>query len=589
MIDDKFRIEKYPGGTFLIFSNMKPIETKRILNQNQKLFNAIEYTIEKQTDVDITAYQDMFDFCVSSCEENKSKEVCRMAHQWSKRLRNLINKNLPRSNNPEEMFELYNKSLLFDAPVDFDSYMLYLEKNRKPKDRFYQPRRKQLMPIVIQMQKLLDDELDELFVSQPPRTGKSTLSTFFTTMLMGRNSESSNLYSAYSDYITSSFYTGVMEVLTDSNTYTWNEIFPNCKIAQTDAKEETINIDRRKKYPSLTCRSLSGTLNGACDCNGCLIADDLISGIDEALNPDRLNTAWNKVTNNLITRAKENAKIIWIGTRWSLYDPIGKRIQTLQDSEKFKNRRYKVINVPALNEYDESNFDYDYGVGYSTEHYQQIRSSFETNDDMASWNAQYMGEPIERMGAVFSSSDFKYFDGTLPEEPSRIFFAVDPAFGGGDSVSGPICFECDGLVYVPDVIHDNSSKEVTQPKIAMLIMKYGVKNVRFECSAATKSYAEGVQKILKERKFRCTIETKNAPNTQTKIQKIFDRAPDIRERMVFLEMNKRSSEYQKFMNELFAFKIEGKNKHDDAPDSCAQAMDMCLGGIRTIQVFDRPF
>ena len=298
MIDDKFRIEKYPGGTFLIFSNMKPIETKRILNQNQKLFKAIEYTIEKQTDVDITAYQDMFDFCVSSCEENKSKEVFRMAHQWSKRLRNLINKNLPRSNNPEEMFELYNKSLLFDAPVDFDSYMLYLEKNRKPKDRFYQPRRKQLMPIVIQMQKLLDDELDELFVSQPPRTGKSTLSTFFTTMLMGRNSESSNLYSAYSDYITSSFYTGVMEVLTDSNTYTWNEIFPNCKIAQTDAKEETINIDRRKKYPSLTCRSLSGTLNGACDCNGCLIADDLISGIDEALHPDRLNTAWNKVTNN---------------------------------------------------------------------------------------------------------------------------------------------------------------------------------------------------------------------------------------------------------------------------------------------------
>lgn len=565
------------------------LENQKAYRQNEKLFTAIGNIIDKQIDVDLTPYKDLFDFCVSIDKDTRDKEISKQAHRWSKRLRNMINRDLPRSNCADELYELYNNSLLFDATVDFDAYMLYLEKNRKPRERFYQPRRKQLMPIVREMQKLLDDELDELFVSQPPRTGKSTLSTFFVTMLLGKNSERSNLYSAYSDYITSSFYTGVLEVLTDTNTYAWSEIFPECKIVSTDAKEETINIDRRKKYPSLTSRSLSGTLNGACDCNGVLIADDLISGIDEALNPDRLNTAWNKVTNNLITRAKENAKIIWIGTRWSLYDPIGKRIQTLQDSDKFKNRRYKVINVPALNQYDESNFDYEYGVGYSTEHYQQIRSSFETNDDMASWNAQYQGEPIEREGAVFSAGDFKYFDGTLPEDPDRIFMAIDPAFGGGDSVSGPVCFEKDGQVFVPAVIHDNGSKEITQPKIAMLIMKFGIKNVRFECSAATKSYAEGVQKILKSRNYKCTIDTKNAPNTQTKIQKIFDRAPDIREHMVFLNMNCRNSEYQKFMNELFAFKIEGKNKHDDAPDSCAQAMDMCLGGSRKILVFNRPF
>lgn len=559
--------------------------------QNEKIFNAIENAIITQKKVDMTAYRDMFELCLSLSREKNSKEEQKQAHKWSKRLRVHINKNLASADADclDDLFKLYNDSLLFDAPYDFDSYMLYLEKNRKPAERFYQPRRKQLYPIVVEMQKLLDDELDELFVSQPPRTGKSTLSTFFVTMLLGKDSERSNLYSAYSDYITSSFYTGVLEVITDRNTYTWNEIFPSAKIVSTDAKEETINIDRKKKYPSLTARSLSGTLNGACDCDGTLIADDLISGIDEALNPDRLTTAWNKVTNNLLSRAKEKSKVIWIGTRWSLYDPIGKRINVLQDSNKFKNRRYKVINIPALNEYDESNFDYSYGVGYNTEYYHQIRATFETMNDIASWNAQYMGEPIEREGAVFSAGDFNYFNGELPENPDRLFMAIDPAFGGGDSVSGPVCVQKDGLVYVPAVIHDNASKEVTQPKIAQLVMKYGIKNIRFECSAATKSYAEGVAKILKERNFRCTVETKNAPNNQTKIQKIFDRSPDIRERMVFLDMNCRNGEYQRFMNELFAFKIEGKNKHDDAPDSCAQAMDMCLGATRKIQVFDRPF
>ena len=202
----------------------------------------------------------------------------------------------------DRVFNVYKRSLLFDAPYDFDSYLLYLEINRKPEKRFYQPRRRVLKRVVDQIQLLVDDKLDELFISMPPRTGKTTTLMLFATWMIGRNSDGSNLYSSYSDTVTSAFYSGVLEVITDPVTYLWKDVFPEAKIVQTNAANNFLNIDRQKRFPSLTCRSLYGTLNGACDCDSILIADDLISGIEEALNKDRLKSAWDKVDNNTSSR-----------------------------------------------------------------------------------------------------------------------------------------------------------------------------------------------------------------------------------------------------------------------------------------------
>ena len=317
------------------------------------------------------AYNDLFTICRSMESENH-----KMAHETNTELRRYIVKGLKRCHHQdaENFYSLYKKSLLFDAPHIFDAYLLYLEINRKPEERFYQPRRKVLKEVTDALQALTDDELDELFISMPPRVGKTSILMFYVTWLIGKNSEASNLYSAYSDTITKAFYAGVLEIINDPVTYLWADVFPEAKIAQTNAADETINIDRKKRYPSLTCRSLYGTLNGACDCNGVLISDDLIGGIEEALNKDRLISAWSKVDNNLLPRAKEKAKILWCGTRWSMIDPAGLRMELLQNDERFKNRRVKYINLSALDENDESQFDYDYGVGFSTEFYQQRRA-----------------------------------------------------------------------------------------------------------------------------------------------------------------------------------------------------------------------
>jgi len=549
-----------------------------------KLISKIYAKIKRQP-ADISAYEDMFSLC-----RNIEGDDFGLSHKTNKELRELVTAAIKKRYDIESFFGLYKRTLLFDAPYFFDPYLLYLEINRRPQDRFYQPRRRVLKPLVDALQELSDDKLDELFLSEPPRVGKTSMLMFYVTWLLGRGSEMSNLYSAYSDTITKAFYNGVLEIINDPVTYLWKDVFPKAKVVQTNSQDETINIDRKKRYPSLTCRSLYGTLNGACDCNGFLISDDLIGGIEEALNKDRLIAAWSKVDNNLLTRAKEHAKILWVGTRWSIIDPAGLRMELLQNDERFKDRRYRIINLPALDENDESNFDYDYGVGFNTGYYKMRRASFERNNDLASWNAQYMGEPIERDGALFSPGEFRYYNGDLPEgEPDRIFMAVDPAFGGGDFVASPICYQYGDDIYVHDVVYDNSDKRTTQPLIVQAVIRNNVAALRFEANKSTESYKEEVEAELKKQGRRLNITTKAAPPDKAKNQRIFDKAPDIREMMIFREPGKRSKAYELFMQNVFSFKMFGKNKNDDAPDSLAMAIDMVQRPSVRAEIFKRMF
>lgn len=511
------------------------------------------------------------------------------AHRRNKEVRRLSAK-YAKEQNSMKMFELNKRSLLFDAPYELDAYLMYLEFNRKPQERFYLPRRRIMKRVANAMQRLVDGELDELFLSMPPRVGKTTMLMMFVTWLVGRDSEKSNLYSAYSDVITSAFYNGCLEIINDPMTYLWNDVFPAAKVVSTNAKDETFNIDRKKRYPSLTCRSLYGTLNGACDCNGLLLSDDLIGGIEEALNKDRLVSAWSKVDNNLLPRAKETAKVLWCGTRWSMVDPAGVRMDLLLNDERFKSRKFEIINLPALDEQEHSNFHYLYGVGFSDEYYIQRRASFERNNDMASWLAQYMGEPIERSGALFEPQDMRFYNGVLPDDdPVRVFMAVDPAFGGGDFTASPVCYQyADGSIYVADVVYSDGDKRITQPLIVKKVLEHNVKAVQIEANKSTASYKEEVEELLKKQGIRVNITTKMAPNNVSKEMRIFDKAPEIRE-FYFLEEGKRSKEYSQFMQNVYSFKLTGRNKHDDSVDSLAQAVEMVRSTVGAVSVFKRPF
>ena len=554
-----------------------------------KVAAGIERKDALRTEEGIRDMRDMALYCKYNTKDSRAIPIMLKANG---RIEAAIPKYFPDS---EEMAKLYWECMKDDAVHNFEKFMLYMERKRPEREQFYKPRRKPLYHVAKGIQALADDELDELFINLPPRTGKTQITKFAMVWWGGRNPELSNLYTAFSDKITTGFYTGILELMQDP-TYCYDEIFPGNKITRTNAQDEIIDLNRNKSYPTFTARSLYGTLNGSCDCSGLGIADDLLSGIEEALSADRLETAWGKFDNNFMSRIKFDygAKLIDMGTRWAILDPQGRRQELIQSDPTYEGWRYKIISIPALSENDESHFDYPYGVGFSSETYKRRRASFEANNDVASWNAQYQQDPIDRAGSVFTPDTLKFYNGKLPVgadgkplKPDRIYMAVDEAFGGGDFVSAPIAYQFGNQHFIHDVVYDNGDKFITRPLVAEAILKHKVQAVQFEETATTADYHEWIDDYLRERNYQCNITTK-APSTQSsKKFRIFDKAPEIRE-YYFRDQSCRTPMYTQFLTNLYGFKLEGKVKHDDAPDSMAQLCEMKLTGSFSADVYDSP-
>lgn len=543
----------------------------------EDLLARIKAVIKKSGEFE--AYQDYFDTLRLLGKEDKKKSF--EHNLW---LRKETARLVRESKDPEtiiKFFELNKKTYLYMAQDDFDSYCIYLEWNRAPQKRFYLPRRKVLYPLVQDLQDLADGKIDFLGVSMPPRTGKSTLCIFFMTWLMGRNPDTANVMSGHSDKLTNGFYREVLTILTDNETYLWADVFPTVRLVETSAKNETIDLNRKKRFPTFTARSIGGTLTGAVEIGegGCLYVDDLIEDLEESLNPDRVQAKYDAYLNQLKDRKKEGAKELMVGTRWNVLDPLGRVQQQYAD-----NPRYRFRVIPALNEKGESNFVYDYGLGFSTEYFLDMKASL----DDATWCAKYMGRPYVREGLLFPADELRYYNGTLPDgEPYKVA-VCDVAWGGGDSLAMVFAYVYGNDVYIHDVIFNKGDKTVTQPLIIGRVKQLMPNKIRFEANNGGGEYADTINEKLRSDGVHINIIARKAPNNQSKMGRIIQFAPDIK-RFYFRDAKNRSQEYQAFMDELTAFSQAGKNAHDDAPDSLAMLADELYHGPARVEVATRPW
>lgn len=469
-----------------------------------------------------------------------------------------------------KILDTYYDILKIEARDILDSYMLYVEKNRKRRERFYEPRRKTLKLVTDKLQALEDDELDELFVHMPARVGKSQELTLATSWKCARNTEASNLYVTYKEGLGGAFLDGVMEIWTDP-IYCFSDVFPEAIIVDTDAKNNKVDLQRKKKYKSLSGKGLTSGLNGEYDALGWLIIDDILEGIQDVLSPDVLRRKQIIFDNNVMKRKKEKCKVVYNGTIWSLHDIYMNRLDFLENNPEAKDIRWDVLKIPALDPVtDESNFNYEYGVGFSTEYYRRERAKFEENDDMAGWYAQCQQEPIERDGAVFNPEHMKFYNGVLPtEEPYRITAACDVALGGEDNLAFAVAYMYeDGAVYIDDVVFDSSEKKITKPKVTDMIIDHDVGSAFFEANQGGEGYKDEVDEMLREKGKKINLVSQYAPTSMRKSQRIWDKAGTIRE-WYFRDVGCRSREYRAFMRNLYSFTIKGKNKHEDAADCLA--------------------
>lgn len=492
----------------------------------------------------------------------------------------------------KEFEDLYYKYLLFEARnYQVDSGLLYLEKNRILKERFYQPRRNVFLKhnIIGSLQDLMDDKLDIFALSVPPGCGKSTLEDFFLSLVGGWFPNDFNLSSAHSSILTRSLYDGVLEIINDPVEYTWHEIFPNVEIQGTNAKETTVNLERNGRFKTWTFRSIDGSLTGATRCNRFLTADDLVSGIEEALNKNRLDTLWTKVVNDLRSRRLEGCKEFYIATRWSVHDPIGK-LQQLYAG----NPRARFIAVPALTDDGKSNFLFSVN-GFSEKYFNDAKESM----DEISFNCLYMQQPVEREGLLLPPDKLKRFffhkddvpDGCTDEytiipdrEADAIWAVCDTKDKGTDFESLPIAYQYGDKFFIPDVVFDDTTDyDILDRKTADILIKHNPHKIRFESNNVGNRVAHNIQKIISG-KCRADIETR--PTQANKETKILVNSDYISKHFYFLHPSqyKPKSDYGLFMGNVTTYTTRAKVSHDDGPDSLAMMAEYVqnpLGGKAT--------
>ena len=488
--------------------------------------------------------------------------------------------------------DIYWQYLLLEAQnYQVDSGLLYLEKNRIPKERFYEPRRSVFMQhnIIGSLQDLMDDKLDIFALSVPPGCGKSTLEDFFLSLVGGWFPNDFNLSSAHSSILTRSLYDGVLEIINNPVEYTWHEIFPNIEIQGTNAKETTVNLERNGRFKTWTFRSIDGSLTGATRCNRFLTADDLVSGIEEALNKNRLDTLWTKVVNDLRSRRLEGCKEFYIATRWSVHDPIGK-LQQLYAG----NSRARFIAVPALDENGKSNFLFTVN-GFSEKYFNDAKESM----DEISYNCLYQQQPVEREGLLLPPDKLKRFffdkedvpDGCTDEytiipdrEADAIWAVCDTKDKGTDFESLPIAYQYGDKFFIPDVVFDDTTDyDILDRKTADILIKHNPHKIRFESNNVGNRVAHNIQKMIAG-KCRADIETR--PTQANKETKILVNSDYISKHFYFLHPSqyKPKSDYGLFMANVTTYTTRAKVAHDDGPDSLsmmAEYVQNPLGGKAT--------
>lgn len=465
-----------------------------------------------------------------------------------------------------EILDKYYGILLLEAQNKVvDSAFQYLEKKREPKERFYMPRRKQFLKIGLTqaLQGMIDDKYDILCVSLVPGAGKTTVEKMFHALVAGWFPRDFSLFYSNSGDITRMYYDGVYDIVTNTEEYTWNEIFPDLSVTSTNAKMEQFNVGKYKSFPSVQCTSVGSKNAGKVRASKFLLVDDMIGGIEEAMNPIILDKLWDKYAVDARQRKIQdtdgkNCKEIHIATRWSVHDVIG-RIQNMYEG----NPRVKVIAVPDVDPVTgESNFEYEFS-GFTKEFFEDQQLLM---DDI-SYRCLYKQEPIEREGLLFPEDKIRRYLNLPHGEPEIVTGQCDTKGKGTDYFVLPVLQKYGEDYYCVDCVCDNTADyEMQYENAANVLTNNKVQECEFERNAGGDRVAMEVNKRVEKKGWICNIT--DTPTETNKEARIFQCSNWILQHVIFKDpsLYKPNDPYGVMMSLLKRYSVSGKKQLDDVPD-----------------------
>jgi len=425
---------------------------------------------------------------------------------------------------------------------------------------FFRINRPFLKEIAIAFQFVIDEykagRAVKISVSMPPRAGKSYITSLFCAywlctfpeLSVMRNTCTQKLYEKLS-YDTRAIF----------RNQKLRDVFPEAHLSRDKQNVGGWNLETAKQV-SYFGAGVGGTIIGF----GANIAitDDLYKDMLSALSStvQEKTNSWKESAHD--SRMEKNCPEIFIGTRWTNDDVIGKAISS--------GDLAIVIRVPALIEKDGEFVSFCEEVKTTAE-YSKIKSRI----DASIWNAEYMQEPVEAEGLLLPKSSLRFANmKNIPDELEDFRFGVlDTADTGGDKFSCPFfTVVVDGdtfAVYVRKTIHNKHGVEANTPKVLEFCASENTEKLFVEKNG------NGLASYVLLRNNKPTdlhTEILSFVSTIDKTVRILSNYEFIKRYFVFDEDYENDKEYSDFIKDLTGFLKEGDNTHKkDAIDICSSA------------------
>lgn len=432
--------------------------------------------------------------------------------------------------------------------------------------KFFTPSKTYLKEICSAFQKVSEGKIKKLSISLPPRSGKSYVTSLWCAWEIGRqhkNPDLSIMRNAYGDALAQKFSYDIRAMIQNPK---YLIVFPEIKLKADKQKVNDWAIEGANQS-TYFCAGVGGAITGK-GCRTAAILDDGVKNIEEAMSNDILEKKWLWITSTHYSRMESGCANIFIGTRWSIKDPIGRAIE--EDPND-----WTIIKIPAL--IDGKSFCEEVRSTEELLHIKKITPDF-------IWQAEYMQEPIESKGLLFPKNELNRFSlqDIMPylkgdKQFDAIFGYTDTADEGLDYLASGVVGVIGNKYFLLDVIYTQEPVEITIPRVAKLIQSTKQTYHIIEANAGGKIFALQVQKLVsQELKHNCYIKWK--PNTTNKETRILMQSGIVKEYFYFRNDFTVGSEYDKFFSELTSYVRLGKNAHDDATDCITGLAEMISKG-----------
>lgn len=417
---------------------------------------------------------------------------------------------------------------------------------------FYKEDRVYLKALCNEYQEFIEGDCQVMIVAIPPRHGKTRTLTNLAVWYLGKHTDKKIMVGAYNETLSEGFSkdvkTPIETVPFDKDIIVYRDIFPNIAMKKGSSAINTWTL--RGQHSTFLATSPGGTSTGFG--SDIMILDDLIRNSIEANNAAALEALWMWISNTMIQRLEEGAKLIINATRWHTNDPAGRAIKFFSSI----NMDFKLVELKA-----------HLGDGVmlcpeilSYETYQM--KCLLMGADTASANYQQI--PIDIKGKLYK--DLKTYD-RLPEYRG-IYSYCDTADEGKDYLCNIIYADVNHEAYILDVLYTKAPMEKTEPEVASRLTQYKVTKAKIESNNGGKGFARSIQRhLLFLRNFYTVV--KWFHQSKNKNARILTHATWVMEHVYFPE--NWSSKWPEFYESMTTYQSEGKNAFDDAQD--------CLTGV----------